>query len=112
MMTIDSSTERAQGNHSDRPDPVLVPLTRRQSAQLVRLGITAATRLGLDVTYEGGAALVPADPAADGPILGLSNLARAVSRYEEQRWPGLVEEHFVQLLQRLRLGPPLPPTDP
>ena len=26
-MTIDSSTERAQGNHSDRPDPVLIPLT-------------------------------------------------------------------------------------
>lgn len=112
MMTIDSSTERAQGNHSDRPDPVLIPLTRRQSAHLVRLGITAATRLGLDVTYKGGAALVPADPAADSPILGLSNLARAVSRYEEHRWPALVEEHFVQLLQRLSLGPPLPPTDP
>ncbi|MEI8411864.1 MULTISPECIES: hypothetical protein [unclassified Kribbella] len=112
MMTIDSSTERAQGNHSDRPDPVLIPLTRRQSAHLVRLGLTAAARLGLDVTYEGGAALVPADPAADSPILGLSNLARAVSRYEEHRWPAVVEEHFAQLLQRLSLGPPLPPTDP
>jgi hypothetical protein len=111
-MTIDSSTERAQGNHSDRPDPVLIPLTQRQAAHLVRLGLTAAARLGLDVTYEGSAALVPADPAVDGPILGLSNLARAVSNYEEDRWPTLVEEHFAQLLQRLRLGPPLPPTDP
>ncbi|GAB2676811.1 DUF1444 domain-containing protein [Kribbella swartbergensis] len=111
-MTIDSSTERAQGNHSDRPDPVLIPLTQPQAARLVRLGLTAATRLGLDVTYQGGAALVPADPAADGPFLGLSNLARAVSQHEEHRWPAMVEEHFVQLLHRLRKGPPLPPTDP
>jgi hypothetical protein len=111
-MTIDSSTERAQGNHSDRPDPVLIPLTRLQAARLVSLGLTAAARLGLDVAYTGGAALVPADPAADGPILGLSNLARAVSKYEEHRWPWVVEQHFVQLLQRLRQGPPQPPTDP
>ena len=111
-MTIDSSTERAQGNHSDRPHPVLIPLTRLQAARLVRLGLTAAARLGLDVTYTGGAALVPADPAADSPVLGLSNLARAVSRYDEHRWPAVVEEHFAQLLDRLSQGPPLPPTDP
>ena len=111
-MTIDSSTERAQGNHSDRPDPVLIPLTQLQATRLVRLGLTAAARLGLDVTYTGGATLVPVDPAADGPILGLSNLARAVSRFEEHRWPALVEEHFLHLLDRLRQGPPLPPTDP
>ena len=111
-MTIDSSTERAHGNHSDRPDPVLIPLTRTQAARLVRLGLTAATRLGLDVTYEGGAALVPAVPSADGPFLGLSNLARVVSKHEEHHWPVLVEEHFIQLLHRVRQGPPLPPTDP
>ncbi|MFG1814280.1 hypothetical protein ACGFIF_10985 [Kribbella sp. NPDC049174] len=111
-MTIDSSTERAQGNHSDRPHPVLIPLNRLQAARFVRLGLTAAARLGLHVTYTGGAALVPADPSADGPILGLSNLARAVSKYEEHRWPALIEEHFAELLHRLRKGPPLPPTDP
>ncbi|TDD25018.1 hypothetical protein E1218_15510 [Kribbella turkmenica] len=111
-MTIDSSTERAHGNHPDRPDPVLIPLTRGQAARLVRLGLTAAARLGLDVRYAGGAALVPAEPAADGPLLGLSNLARAVSHHEEDRWPALVEKHFVQLLQRLRQGPPTPPADP
>lgn len=111
-MTIDSSTERAQGNHSDRPHPVLIPLTHAQAARFVRLSLTAAARLGLAVTYEGGGALVPVDPAADAPIIGLSNLARAVSGYEAHRWPALIEEHFVQLLQRLRSGPPLPPTDP
>jgi hypothetical protein len=60
----------------------------------------------------GGAALVPTEPSAAGPILGLSNLARAVSQNEEHRWSAMVEEHFVQLLQRLHDGPPLPPTDP
>jgi len=111
-MTIDSSTERAQGNHSDRPDPVLIPLTQVQAARLVRLGLTAAARLGLNVTYAGGSTLVPADPTADGPVLGLSNLARAVSKFEEDRWPAVVEEHFIQLLHRLAQGPPQPPTDP
>jgi hypothetical protein len=111
-MTIDSSTERAHGNHSDRPHPVLIPLTLAQAARLVRLSLTAAARLGLAVTYEGGGALVPVDPVANAPIIGLTNLARAVSGYEAHRWPALIEEHFVQLLQRLRLGPPLPPTDP
>jgi hypothetical protein len=87
-------------------------LTHAQAARFVRLSLTAAARLGMDVTYEGGGALVPVDPAADGPIIGLTNLARAVSTYEAHRWPALIEEHFVQLLQRLRLGPPLPPTVP
>ncbi|WP_433165580.1 hypothetical protein [Kribbella sp. CA-247076] len=111
-MTIDSSTERAQGNHSDRPGPILIPLTRAQAARLVRLGLAAATRLGLHVTYEGGGVLVPAEPGSDGPLLGLSNLARAVSHHEEHRWPAMVEQHFTQLLRRLRLGPPEPPDDP
>jgi hypothetical protein len=111
-MTIDSSTARAQDNHSDRPDPVLIPLTRTQAARLVRLGLTAAARLGLQLTYEGGAALVPVEPTAGSPILGLSNLARVVSTQEADRWPTLVEEHFVQVLHQLRMGPPRPPTDP
>ena len=111
-MTIDSSTEHAQGNHPDWPDPVLTPLTRNQAARLVRLSLTAAARLGLDLTYEGDAALVPIEASTAGAILGLSNLARAVSKHEEHRWPDMIEEHFVQLLQRLQHGPPLPPTDP
>lgn len=111
-MTIDSSTERAQGNHSDRPHPVLIPLTRGQAARFVRLGLTAAAHLGLDLTYEGGAALVPVAPSADGPVLGLSNLARRVSKHAEDRWPELIEDHFSQVLHRLRHGPPRPPDDP
>ena len=78
----------------------------------MHLGLTVATRLGLDVAYEGGAALVPVEPSAEGPVLGLSNLARTLSRYEEQRWPALVKKHFVQLLDCLRNGPPPPPKDP
>lgn len=111
-MTIDSPTEHAHGNHLDRPDPVLTPLTRDQAARVVRLGLAAAARLGLDLIHEGGAALVPAQPSAAGPVLGLSNLARVLSRHEEHRWPAIIEEHFVQILQRLRHGPPQPPTDP
>ena len=111
-MTIDTFTEHAHGNHSDRPDPVLTPLSRAQAARLVRLALTAAAQLGIDVSYEGGAALVPVAPDAGGPVLGLSNLARILSRYEEQHWPALVEEHFVELLHRLRQGPPAPPADP
>jgi hypothetical protein len=111
-MTIDSSTEHAHGNHSDWPDPVLTPLTRKQAARLVHLSLATAARLGLDLIYQGDAALVPTEPSATGPILGLSNLARSVSKNEEHRWPAMVEEHFVQLLQCLRNGPPLPPTDP
>lgn len=112
-MTIDTCTDHhAQGNHSDRPDPVLTPLTRGQAARLISLGLSIAARLGLDVMYEGGAALVPVEPSASSPVLGLSNLARIIARYDEDRWPALVEEHFVQLQERLREGPPLPPTDP
>ena len=45
-------------------DPVLTPLTRAQAARFVHLCLTTATRLGLDVAYEGGAALVPVEPTA------------------------------------------------
>ena len=111
-MTIDSFTDHAHGNHADWADPVLTPLTRTQAARLVRIGLTVAARLGLDVAYDGGAALVPVESSASGPVLGLSNLARILSRYEEQHWPALVDEHFVQLVDCLRHGPPAPPADP
>jgi hypothetical protein len=119
-MTIDTVTEHAHGNHPDRPDPVLTPLSRGQAALLVHLGLAAAARLGLDLAYEGGAALVPLERSADGPlersgtgpVLGLSNLARTIARYDESHWPALVDEHFTELLQQLRQGPPPPPADP
>ncbi|MEU4289941.1 hypothetical protein AB0E63_17110 [Kribbella sp. NPDC026596] len=111
-MTIDSFTEHAHGNHSDRPDPALTPLTRAQAARLVRLCLTTTAELGLEVTYKGDAALVPVTPTPSSPILGLSNLARTLSRYGEHDWPALIKEHFTQILQQLRHGPPDPPTDP
>ncbi|MFC6161046.1 hypothetical protein [Kribbella jiaozuonensis] len=111
-MTIDAATEYAQGNNSDRPDPILTPLSRRQATRLVQLALSTAAELGLDLAYQGGAALVPADRSADNPVLGLSNLARIVAQFDEDSWPVLVEEHFDQLLEQLRQGPPTPPTDP
>ncbi|NIK54530.1 hypothetical protein [Kribbella shirazensis] len=113
-MRIDTA-EHAQGNippQSNLPDPVLTPLSRRQADRLVHLALRAATDLGLTVTYQGGAALVPADPSADRPVLGLSNLARIIARFEEDRWPSLIEEHFTGMLAQLSQGPPPPPADP
>ena len=111
-MTIDAATEHARGNNSDRPDPTLTPLSRRQATRLVHLALSAAAELGLDLAYLGGGALVPADRSADNPVLGLSNLARIVAQFDEDHWPVLVEDHFDQLLEQLRHGPPTPPTDP
>ncbi|MEU4193408.1 hypothetical protein AB0E69_16035 [Kribbella sp. NPDC026611] len=108
-MTLDTFTEHAHGN---QPDAALAPLSRQQAALLVQLGLRAATSLGLDVTYEGGAALVPPDHSARGPVLGLSNLARMLARYDETCWPMLVDEHFTEILRQLRAGPPTPPADP
>lgn len=111
-MTIDAFTEDAQSNHSDRPDPVLTPLSNGQATLLVQLSLTTAARLGLAVAYDGSAALVPADRSASGPVLGLSNLARILGRYDVRHWPTLVEEHLTELLQQFRDGPPAPPSDP
>ncbi|MFI5696678.1 hypothetical protein ACIA58_32790 [Kribbella sp. NPDC051586] len=110
-MTIDTFTEHAQGNNS-HPDPALAPLSRGQAARLVHLALSAAAELGLDLTYQGGAALVPAHRREDSPVLGLSNLARTLARFDEDDWPVLVEEHFDQLMEQLRQGPPTAPTDP
>ncbi|TDW70480.1 hypothetical protein [Kribbella pratensis] len=111
-MTIDAATEYARGNNSSRPDPTLTPLSRRQATRLVHLALSAAAERGLDLAYLGGGALVPADRSADNPMLGLSNLARIVAQFDEDHWPVLVEDHFDQLLEQLRHGPPTPPTDP
>ncbi|WP_329005497.1 hypothetical protein OHA18_19190 [Kribbella sp. NBC_00709] len=111
-MTIDAFTEHAQGNNSARPDPMLTPLSQAQAARLVRLALSTAAELGLDLCYQGGAALVPADRSADTPVLGLSNLARVLAQFDEDRWPVLVEEHLDQMLEQFRQGPPRAPADP
>ncbi|MGW6279675.1 hypothetical protein [Kribbella sp. NPDC055071] len=102
----------SDGDPSDWADPALTPLSRQQATLLVHIGLDVASRLGLDVTYEGGAALVPVASSASGPVLGLTNLARTLSRYQEECWPDLIENHFRHLLDSVRHGPPAPPTDP
>ena len=111
-MTLDVPTEHAQGNNSGHADPEFTPLSRRQAMWLVRLALATAADLGLAVTYQGGAALVPSDPSASGPVLGLSNLARILSRFGEDRWPELIAEHFGHLVEQLSAGPVPPPADP
>ncbi|MET9269246.1 hypothetical protein [Kribbella sp. NPDC003557] len=113
-MTTDT-TEHAHSNdfpETGCSDPVLPPLSRRQSNRLIHLALRTAADLGLAVGYQGGAALVPADRSTDNPVLGLSNLARILSRVDEDRWPDVIEEHFHEILAQLRQGPPTPPTDP
>jgi hypothetical protein len=109
------TTEHAHSNdfpETSFPDSALPPLSRRQADRLVHLALRTASDLGLAVAYQGGAKLVPADRSADHPVLGLSNLARILSRFDEDHWPRLIEDHFRQLLQQLRQGAPTPPTDP
>lgn len=88
----------------------IAPLSRGQSARLVDLSLAAAVTHGFNVSYDGGVALVSAD--SSGPVLGLSNLARTVARYDTNEWPGLVDEHFARLFGQVRQGPPAPPADP
>jgi hypothetical protein len=107
-MTIDAFTEHAQGN---QPDAVLAPLSRGQAALLVQLSLAAAACHGLELCYQDGA-LAPPEDSTRGPVLGLSNLARTVARYDEHYWPEVVDEHFTEILQQLRAGPPAPPPDP
>ncbi|MGZ0148886.1 hypothetical protein ACXJJ3_17560 [Kribbella sp. WER1] len=87
-------------------------MTRPQADRLVQLALTAAAGLGLSLSYHGDAALVPVDRSADRPVLGLGNLARVVSRYEEDRWPEIVTEHLGAVVEQFRAGPPVPPADP
>ncbi|HZX06462.1 hypothetical protein [Kribbella sp.] len=111
-MPVDT-TEHAHGNnycldHPGLPDPMLPPLTRRQADRMVQLALTAAADLGLSLTYRGGSALVPVDRSTDDPVLGLSNLARTVGRFEEDRWPELVAEHVEVVLEQYRAGSAVP----
>ncbi|MFF0271581.1 hypothetical protein [Kribbella sp. NPDC004536] len=110
-MPVDT-TEHAHGNDYFLPDQVLPPLSRQQVDRLVHLALRTAADLGLAVTYQGGAALVPVDGSSDEPVVGLSNLARSVARVEEDQWPACVEEHLKQVMAQLRAGPPRPPADP
>lgn len=111
-MTLDVPTEHAQGNNSGHADPKFTPLSRRQAARLVHLALATAANLGLAVTYRGGASLEPRDPSESGPVLGLSNLARILSRFGEDRWPELIAEHFGHLMEQIAEGPVPPPADP
>ncbi|MFD7160421.1 hypothetical protein ACFV9C_37925 [Kribbella sp. NPDC059898] len=115
-MPVDT-TEHAHGNNycHDRPglpDPMLPPLTRRQADRMVRLALTAAAELGVSLTYRGDAALVPAVRSAGEPVLGISNLARVVGQFEEDRWPEIVADHVAAIIGQFRAGAPAPPDDP
>ncbi|MGZ0153751.1 hypothetical protein ACXJJ3_42245 (plasmid) [Kribbella sp. WER1] len=88
----------------------IAPLSRDQSTRLVDLSLAAAFTYGLNVSYDGGVALVSAD--SSGARLGLSNLARTVARYDMNEWPGMISDHFAHLIGQLRQGPPARPADP
>jgi hypothetical protein len=120
-MTIQHNhpTERALSNHPDSRHPLFSPLTFTEAAHLVRLALEAAAAQGFPATYDGSGAMVvipPAELALAGTgseiVVGLTNLARAVSAHSMNRWPQLVEEHLSQLASSLRHGPPPPPADP
>ncbi|WP_427885914.1 hypothetical protein ACQHIV_25870 [Kribbella sp. GL6] len=115
-MPVDT-TEHAHGNDycHDRPglpDPMLPPLTRRQADRMIQLALTAAAELGVPLTYRGDAALVPAARSAGEPVLGISNLARVVAHFEEDRWPEIVADHVATIIGQFRAGAPAPPDDP
>jgi len=94
-------------------DAYLRPLTAPQVDRLVTLARSSCRRLGFDLHYEAGA-LVPGPSEADtsGPILGLTNLARAVAQQDFDDWPQFVDLHFAELLGRLEEGAPDPPDNP
>ncbi|ADB30045.1 hypothetical protein Kfla_0940 [Kribbella flavida DSM 17836] len=123
--------ERAHGNHLPPDPPVrraLPPLSRAETAHLVRLAVAAAAEHGLQATYDGTDALrltpaVRRAPSTDPPgsfelgcggeiVAGLTNLARMVAAERSHRWPQLVAEHFDRLGDHLLHGPPPPPADP
>ncbi len=94
-----------------RTDAYLSPLTAPQVDRLVTLAQSSCRRLGFDLHYEAGA-LVPAESDAAGPILGLTNLARAVAQEDFDDWPQFIDLHFTELLERLEEGAPDPPGNP
>ncbi|GAA0611173.1 hypothetical protein HPO96_21985 [Kribbella sandramycini] len=89
----------------------LSPLTGPQVGRLVCLALAVVRRLGYELMYRDGV-LQPTDPRASGPILGLSNLARAIAHQDPAGWPQAVERHFTDLIRRLEEGVPDPPADP
>ncbi|GAA1640036.1 hypothetical protein GCM10009744_32170 [Kribbella alba] len=120
-MTIQHNdpTERALSNDPDSRHPLFSPLTFTEAAHLIRLALTAAAAQGFPATYDGAGAMVVTPPAelaltGSGPeiVVGLTNLARAVSAHSRHRWPQLVEEHLAHLASSLLHGPPPPPADP
>lgn len=72
----------------DRPDAHLSPLTVGQAAQLRVLVRRTLAELGLEGVPEGDRLRL-----ADGRVLGLVNLARAVAHEPASRWPAVVGRH-------------------
>ncbi|WP_405064067.1 hypothetical protein OG474_21115 [Kribbella sp. NBC_01505] len=93
-----------------RTDPHLSPLIVLQADRLVALSLATCRRHGFALEYDAGA-LIPAD-SSPGPILGLTNLARAIAQEDPDDWPQFVDTHFIELLRRLDEGAPDPPNDP
>lgn len=116
MIIDEDSTEWALGNQPG----ALAPLSRAESAHLVRLSLEAAAAHALQGRYDGAGALVlqtgPGFAVGSAPgerfEAGLTNLARIVAGLRPDHWPRLVGEHFDRLAQTLRNGPPPIPADP
>ncbi|TDC30098.1 hypothetical protein E1261_14020, partial [Kribbella albertanoniae] len=96
---------------TDTPtDAYLSPLSGAQVDRLVTLALSTCRRLGFELQYRAGALM--AIPETSGPILGLTNLARAIAQQDPDDWPQFVDIHFTDLLGRLDEGVPDPPDDP
>ncbi len=98
---------------TDTPtDAYLSPLSGAQVDRLVTLALSTCRRLGFDLHYRAGALMTLPESDASGPILGLTNLARAIAQQDPDDWPQFVDIHFTDLLGRLDEGVPDPPDDP
>lgn len=93
---------RRQEADGDRPHPELTPLTLTQANRLVRLAEAAVAERGIQMQYDGTAALVSVrhdgSPVGDGPSAGLVNLARTVGGLPRQLWRDAVASHFDQMI--------------
>lgn len=93
---------RRQNADGDRPHPELAPLTLTQADRLVRLAEAAVAERGMQMRYDGAAALLSVgddgSPVGDGPSAGLVNLARTVGGLPRQLWRDAVTAHFDQML--------------
>ncbi|MFK4084243.1 hypothetical protein ACI2LF_09065 [Kribbella sp. NPDC020789] len=93
-------------------DPHLGPLTTPQVDRLVTLALASCRALGLHLHYQAGALAPASGRDMSGPVLGLTNLARAIAQEPPEDWPQFVTAHFTELLRRLDEGAPDPPADP